>query len=68
MTRREFGPYFVLLSQDGSIICPRGSADPYVFDKMGPHDNHTKRNERVVRAMIVVEDYADNPQGEQDGM
>jgi hypothetical protein len=59
MTTREFGPYFVILNEDGSIHCPKNSDDPYLFSRIGPHDNHTPKNRRVVEAMIVVRDPLD---------
>lgn len=55
----QFGPYFAILNKDGTL---RGNddGDPYLFDHMGPHDNHTKHGRKVVRVLVVIE-AADRP-------
>ena len=47
-----FGPYFAVVNKDGTL---RGTddGDPYLFDRMGPHDNHTNHGRKVICVMLV---------------
>lgn len=49
----RFGPYYAILNRNGNLRVNE-VGDPYVFLKMGPHDNHTKHGRKIVRVMIDV--------------
>lgn len=46
------GEFFAILRSNGALAC-NDSGDPYIFERMGPHDNHTRRNQKVIRVQIV---------------
>lgn len=46
------GPYFAIFEADGTLRADE-MGHPYVFSRMGPHDNHSAEGRTVERVFLV---------------